>query len=526
MLNRFWQQDQAEKEKILEVLWNKLRNGEFKEESQLYPLKEFIKDCMHNDSNMNLKIDILFEKTCKKEISLDTFKKTLDGLTPLDAKLLDLNNQLGVHEWNEPENLSLNIDDKDLVALKEYLRIGQFSAAISIGNVNGIYKNITSIADATPSSSFAIHSVAKIFTGVLMLRMIEEGIILRKHLDEPIKDHLEDSAWKLLSDKVEVQPYLEKEKITLLHLMTHRGGVGDYGYDSETGGYREALKKDKILMPDMTDIKNFLQFAEDKIYKVPHYSNLGITLVGLAIEHGYNQFRIAHPEKNLEQLNFFGILKKYVNDPAKIENFSATRPENGIFNKADKVAGDWVGGPAGGYWTTTEDLVKFGQWLYQKCSDPQFKTLMTEFGEEFYRKEFDRIEHAGESRYYSSAFLGVSLKTGNVISVLSDQPGISLPLGLDLFTSEKIFKHVDLSHEKSVQDKRQFNTTMIVGNLGIEDTKISTPQEHDIADLSALAVTAEKGSNDTAEPNRPDNQPVETPTQNTPTPFSTKLTPK
>ena len=39
---------------------------------------------------------------------------------------------------------------------------------------------------------------------------------------------------------------------------------------------------------------------------------------------------------------------------------------------------------AGGYWTTTDDLVKFGQWLYEKCQVPTFRDLIEQHGEEFY----------------------------------------------------------------------------------------------------------------------------------------------
>lgn len=112
-------------------------------------------------------------------------------------------------------------------------------------------------------------------------------------------------------------------------------------------------------------------------------------------------------------------------------------------NPNDKAASGWVGGPAGGYWTTTDDLVKFGRWLHEKCQDPTFRTLVERHGEEFYRD--GKISHPGNSPY-ASAFFFVDLESGNTAALGStDSSGVSL--GLELTLGTRVF-----TEEKTVEE--------------------------------------------------------------------------
>lgn len=164
------------------------------------------------------------------------------------------------------------------------------------------------------------------------------------------------------------------------------------------------------------------EFKPGKI-GIKDYSNTGILLAGLVIEHAYNKYRESHPEDKLEPLNFKEIMKKYVTGQkaANMTCFSDVRPDNAKFNADNKTDHHVVGCPAGGYWTTAEDLAKFGQWLYQQCStDQNFKALVEKYGEEFYRDGV--ISHNGDVRS-GSTYLSVSLQTGRVVSVLNAERG-------------------------------------------------------------------------------------------------------
>ncbi|OCH98961.1 hypothetical protein A8135_09390 [Legionella jamestowniensis] len=222
--------------------------------------------------------------------------------------------------------------------------------------------------------------------------------------------------------------------MSLLQLMTHYGGLGDYG-----GTYRERLEEGAT--PQIMEVKDFLQFAEQTAYPVGkwHYSNLGITLVSLAIEHAYNNYQKTHPSLTLPPLNFFGILKKYVLDNVQISNFFVKAPVGSSYrvkvNQEDKAALAWIGGHAGGYWTSTSELVKFGQWLYEKYKDPLFKELITKYGEGFIKD--GKIMHPGLSTF-SSAFFFFDLVTGKTGAVAATHKS-ALSIGLELALGDRMF---------------------------------------------------------------------------------------
>jgi hypothetical protein len=77
-----------------------------------------------------------------------------------------------------------------------------------------------------------------------------------------------------------------------------------------------------------------------------------------------------------------------------------------------------VGNPSGGYWTSADDLRKFGEWLYNKCQmEPNFRRLVETYGQEFCSNQL--ISHQGENPS-ASAMLSVSLNDGRVIAALSN----------------------------------------------------------------------------------------------------------
>ena len=92
------------------------------------------------------------------------------------------------------------------------------------------------------------------------------------------------------------------------------------------------------------------------------YSNLGLLLVGLSIQHIYNS-------RQHEQLEYSEILRRFVLEPAGVKTFETHMPENGCVNLEAKASPHIVGGPAGGYWSTSEDLLRMGEWLKGKCQN-------------------------------------------------------------------------------------------------------------------------------------------------------------
>ena len=358
------------------------------------------------------------------------FKNLLEKIiTPSDAIMIDKAQGFGIIP--EPADVEVKkITDSQLLELEKYLVDKKISASISIGNTALNEFKLINSPGIISDSFFSIHSVTKIFTRALVLRMVEEKIFSApKDLDQPLCDVRKDFV-DSLPDKF--KDYLTAHKITLHQLLIHTSGIGDYLVNEN--GYINAiatsLESKESKPPEIKSIKDFLQFADvekPEMINSRRYSNVAITLVGLAIEHAYKK---AHPEV-IPQLNFYEILAKYVLKEAGIEasHFSKCMPQDDSarYDKADITATHIVASPAAGFWTTTRDLEKFDQWLYKKCQDQNFKNLLKVFGKEVHDQQKDIIEHTGFVVSSSAAFY-LSLKTGNSISILSDQKDSAVEL--------------------------------------------------------------------------------------------------
>jgi len=121
-------------------------------------------------------------------------------------------------------------------------------------------------------------------------------------------------------------------------------------------------------------------------------------------------------------MDYQSILKKFVLDPASIESFGIHKPENAKFNPNDPVAPHIVGGPAGGYWSTPQDLLKLAEWLRKKCTQEKFMRLLGQYGGEFYHKESKEVSHGGSIRS-SSAHLSYRIDNQLAIVMMSDKNG-------------------------------------------------------------------------------------------------------
>ncbi len=264
-----------------------------------------------------------------------------------------------------------------------------------------------------PFDIYSMHSVGKVFTGVLLLLMVQRGIIDEKALNRPIKfkKEIEDLLPEVVIN------HLSNEKITLHQLMTHKANLGDYVKKNYIETIKNRIQKNESLS-ELMSIKNpedFLSFAEPKIYK-NEYSNLGILLVSLAIQEAYQQ-------KMGAEFTYNHILFKLIINEIGFPSFSLMKPESGRFNKDPSAAYSQylVGSPSGGYWINSLDLLEFGRWLYKKSTEESdFKIFLEKYGQEFYDSENQIIAHAG-ALPPSSAYFYVSLKTGNILVTLSDQ---------------------------------------------------------------------------------------------------------
>lgn len=398
----WFNEDTAEKKEILNAFWkNRIINYNSKSVDNFKFM--LINSYFPSDPNRELKLNNLFRDSIKQKVSFDLFFNSLK-----DEPLVFFK------EINDVEKLIPNkryidvyphLTQSDINNIQEYIRRKKLSVSVTLGSANSTL--ITPhFQENQYQYPFAIHSVGKVFTGILTLIMIEQGILTENDLNQPVR--LDDSVLSKLPLSVRNQ----LKNVTLYQLMTHRGGLGDY-----LGKYCKVIASGHI--PVIRQPEDFLPFVDDEVYSVgvERYSNAGILLVGLAIKHAYEE-KVKHP------VSYDAILNKNIINPIGITSFTPWKPEDAKYNLKDAIAPYIVGSPAGGYWITSNDLAKFGQWIYKKSkTDPVFNHLIKKYGQEFYHSETDTVAHGGGIPS-SSAFLSVSLKTGAVLAIESNQsPG-------------------------------------------------------------------------------------------------------
>ena len=270
----------------------------------------------------------------------------------------------------------------------------------------------------------AIHSIGKVFTGVLISEMISKGLIPEEKLDSPIEidEKVKESLPDAMRDRL--------SRTTLRQAMTHRAGFGNYirhEGESQAESYMGKARSGKLGNEQPTKPEDFLRFADTKMcdFEPGHgqkYSDVGIVFAALSAQHHYNQQYPGKPKKEYQK-----ILEKLVLVPAGITSFSVSPPENAIYDPKDPAAATICGSPAGGYWMTPQDLGKFGQWFCEEWKNKSFRDTVNKYGEEFFNKERQTLGHSGslpgdhsKGISGSSAWLSADPKTGVVVAMASN----------------------------------------------------------------------------------------------------------
>ena len=120
---------------------------------------------------------------------------------------------------------------------------------------------------ATPFSLFYIGSVSKLFTGIAIMQLVEQG---RIDLDAPLENYIPDFGYKT--------HFSDAEAITVRTLMTHQSGlVGDIvkGWGSATGPDHHFRELVDVLRDE------YLAYPPGYIST---YSNCAVALLGIVVE--------------------------------------------------------------------------------------------------------------------------------------------------------------------------------------------------------------------------------------------------
>ncbi|MBD3217809.1 MAG: serine hydrolase [candidate division Zixibacteria bacterium] len=199
-------------------------------------------------------------------------------------------------------------------------------------------------------TKFNLGSMNKMFTGVAIMQLVEQD-----------KISLDDKVGKYLPDIPNTQI---AEKVTVHHLLTHTSGMQDYWDEMFDTSFWELKTVDGLASLIFEDS---LLFEPGSDF---HYSNSGPIVLGMIIE-------------KVSGISYYDYIKKNIYEPAGMINsgcFEVDTPvpnlaigytrmnydgtmlpeeilHNNLFLHAVK------GGPAGGGYSTVEDLLAFDQAL-------------------------------------------------------------------------------------------------------------------------------------------------------------------
>jgi CubicO group peptidase (beta-lactamase class C family) len=196
-------------------------------------------------------------------------------------------------------------------------------------------------------TKFNLGSMNKMFTAVAIAQLAERGQL---DFDDPVSKYL-GTDWL---------PKEVADKITLYHLLTHTSGLGSYFNDQFMAASRERFRTVDDYKPLVEPTPAFepgTQWA---------YSNTGFLLLGAVIE-------------KVTQQSYFDYVRKNIYAPAGMPNTDAYDMDRVVPNLAigySRVSGEngeaWEnnlfkhvirGGPAGGGFSTVEDLLNFDRAL-------------------------------------------------------------------------------------------------------------------------------------------------------------------
>ena len=198
-------------------------------------------------------------------------------------------------------------------------------------------------------TKFNLGSINKLFTAIALLQLAEKGLL---SMDDPIGKYLD------------VFPPEIADSVKIIHLLTMQSGWGDY-WDND---YFKAHRS------DLRTVSDYMQFIKDmpldfKPGTNAQHSNTGFEVAGAIIE-------------KVTGVDYYEYIRKHIYEPMGMSNTGSYHTDSTVDNIAigytnenpyDFVTTDYTwsnthlmpprGTPAGGGYSTAEDLLKFAQGL-------------------------------------------------------------------------------------------------------------------------------------------------------------------
>jgi len=231
--------------------------------------------------------------------------------------------------------------------LRKEAASGRFSGAVLVAKGGTVLfreaygvQRVKPAQAATPDTRFCIGSMGKMFTAVSTLQLIQNG-----------KLHLNDSIAALLPSYPDTPL---ARQVTVEHLLTHSGGTGDFfgaDYDAHQA---------ELLTPN-----DFVRrFGNRETLFAPGsrwgYSNFGFILLGAIVEQISGMTWDAYLDAKV-----FAIAGM-TSTSARANESNTAQPCTGASESGLKPLPYYVGLPAGGGYSTLDDLQRFGAALHEK----------------------------------------------------------------------------------------------------------------------------------------------------------------
>ena len=271
-------------------------------------------------------------------------------------------------------------------------------------------------------TKFNLGSINKLFTAIAVLQLAEKGLL---SLDDPIRKYLD------------MFPAEIADSVKIIHLLTMQSGWGDYWDNGYFKAHRNELRTVSDYMAFIKDMPLDFQPGTNA-----QHSNTGFEVAGAIIE-------------KVTGVDYYQYIRKHIYEPMGMENSGSYHTDNTVDNVAigytnenpyDSAKTDYTwsnmhlmpprGTPAGGGYSTAEDLLKFAQGLRGNVLLGQDYTnfLLNGFqgkpGDSILPMLLKGVWRSVGGAQGISAVLGMDLKDGYSYIVLSNY---DFPAAYDVF---------------------------------------------------------------------------------------------
>lgn len=192
-------------------------------------------------------------------------------------------------------------------------------------------------------TKFNLGSMNKMFTAVSIAQLVERG---KLSFDDPLSKFLPDFPDKESAEKIKIK-----------HLLTHTAGLGSYFNQKFMESSRARFRTVNEMMTLAKDEK--LLFEPGSRWR---YSNTGMLVLGAVIEKVTGQSYFDYVRENIYKVAGMTNTDCYELDrvnPNLAVGYEKEYTDDGIRFRNNIFSHVMRGGPAGGGYSTVEDLLKF-----------------------------------------------------------------------------------------------------------------------------------------------------------------------